>query len=432
LNVIDRMESQVRSYCRNFPVTFARAAGSHLYDTAGKRYIDFFCGAGALNYGHNHPAMKAALLDHVASDGVIHSLDMVTVAKERFLERFDSVILRPRGLDYKVQFVGPTGTDGVEAALKLARLATKRQGIIAFTNAYHGHTAGSLSVTANPFYRSEYFGQRLGVSFLPYDGFLGPEVDTMQYARALLTRAGSGFDTPAAFIVETIQAEGGVNVARTRWLQKLQRLCRDCQSLLIVDDIQVGCGRSGDFFSFEKAGLQPDIVVISKAISGFGLPMTLVLLKPEIDVWQPGQHTGTFRGNNLAFVTATEALRCWETNDLTRSVERKGAHLAQRLAAIRDRHPELSAQTRGRGLIHGLEIADARVSEAVARTAFERGLIIERCGIEQNVLKFLPALVIEDPILDQGIDIIESCIADVSEVNVRARQEAVSLDPAGT
>ena len=432
MSAIDRMESRVRSYSRSFPAVFDRAVGCHLYDAEGKEYIDFFCGAGALNYGHNHPAMKAALLQHLGADGVTHSLDMATVAKERFLEQFDSEILRPRGLNYKVQFVGPTGTDGVEAALKLARLATKRHGVITFTNAYHGHTAGSLSVTANEFYRTEYFGQRPGVYFLPYDGFLGADVDTMPYARALLLQAGSGLDRPAAFIVETIQAEGGVNVASSRWLQELQRLCHDSQALLIVDDIQVGCGRTGDFFSFEKAGLQPDIVVLSKSISGFGLPMTLVLLKPEIDVWQPGQHTGTFRGNNLAFVTATEALRYWKTKDLTRAVERKGAHLAQRLGAIRDRYPELESQTRGRGLIHGLVIADTSVCQTVARAAFNRGVIIESCGIKKNVLKFLPALVIEDSVLDQGIDILEDCIVQALEIKTKCSPMSMLGDATGT
>ena len=168
------------------------------------------------------------------------------------------------------------------------------------------------------------------MTFLPFDGFLGPDVDTMEFARRLLL-GGGGVDPPAAVIVETIQAEGGVNVARRVWLQGLQQLCRDCHALLIVDDIQVGNGRTGDFFSFETAGIQPDLVIVSKSISGFGLPMTLVLLKPEIDQWQPGQHSGTFRGNNLAFVTATEALRFWETEEFSRSIERKGHLLSERL-----------------------------------------------------------------------------------------------------
>jgi len=424
-NIIERLESRVRSYSRSFPTVFARGVGCHLFDRHDKKYIDFFSGAGALNYGHNNPVLKAVLIEYLESNGVAHSLDMATTAKETFLERFESIVLRPRCLDYKVQFVGPTGTDGIEAALKLVRLVTRRHTIIAFTNGYHGLTAGSLAATANQFYHSESFGPRSGITFLPYDGFLGPDVDTMAYARKMIQESGSGISPPAAFLVETIQAQGGVNVARPAWLRALYQLCLDSQALLIVDDIQVGCGRTGDFFSFEQAGLQPDIVVLSKSISGFGLPMTLVLLKPEIDQWQPGQHTRTFRGNNLAFVTAAEALRYWETNDLTRSVERKAAHLSRRLDAIRDRHPELAAQTRGRGLIQGLEIADARVCAAVARTAFERGVIIETCGIKKNVLKFLPALVIEDAVLDEGVDIIEACIADVLEVKARAIHEPV-------
>jgi diaminobutyrate-2-oxoglutarate transaminase len=418
VSAIERLESRVRSYSRTFPAVFARARGSFLFDTEGKRYIDFFSGAGALNYGHNDPAMKAALVKYLESDGIVHGLDMATCAKDGFLERFEAVILRPRGLDYKVQFVGPTGANGVEAALKLARLVTGRRTVVAFTNSYHGLSAGALAVTASRHHRHEAFGLGVNVVFLPFDGFLGPDADTMDYARRMILGRGSGIDPPAAVIVETIQAEGGVNVARREWLHGLERLCRDCEALLIVDDIQVGNGRAGDFFSFERAGLRPDMVVLSKSISGFGLPMTLVLLRPEIDQWQPGQHSGTFRGNNLAFVTATTALRHWETAEFTRSIERKGRRVEERLHAIRDRHPELGARIRGHGLIYGLELADAPLCQAVARRAFDQGLVVERCGPDGNVLKLIPPLVIEDPVLDDGLGLLADAIAAVSKEGV--------------
>ncbi|HEX8198993.1 MAG TPA: diaminobutyrate--2-oxoglutarate transaminase [Isosphaeraceae bacterium] len=411
MSAIERLESRVRSYSRTFPAVFARARGSLLFDAEGRRYIDFFSGAGALNYGHNDPAMKAAVIEYLESDGVVHGLDLATCAKEAFLERFEAVVLRPRGLDYKVQFVGPTGANGVEAALKLARLVTGRRTLVAFTNSYHGLSAGALAVTASRYHRHEAFGLGAPVVFLPFDGFLGPDVDTMAYARQMVLGRGGGIDPPAAVVVETIQAEGGVNVARPEWLLELERLCRDCGALLIVDDIQVGCGRAGAFFSFERAGIRPDLVVLSKSISGFGLPMALVLLRPELDQWQPGQHAGTFRGNNLAFVTAAEALRRWETAEFAHSIERKGRRVAERLHAIRERHPELRARVRGLGLIHGLELADAPVCQAVTREAFARGLILERCSPDGNVLKLLPPLVIEDPLLEEGLDRVEEAVA---------------------
>lgn len=401
---------------------FERATGCFVYDTQGKQYIDFFCGAGALNYGHNHPAMKAALIRYLDNDGLVHGLDMATCAKERFLELFDSMILQPRGMNYKIQFVGPTGTNGVEAALKLARLVTKRQNVIAFTNSYHGLTAGALAVTASRYYRSEYFGQASQVTFLPFDGFFGAGVDTVAFARQMIMEGNGGIDPPAAVIVETIQAEGGVNVAGRKWLRDLQQLCDDCRALLIVDDIQVGNGRTGDFFSFESAAIQPDIVIVSKSISGIGLPMSIVLLDPEIDQWKPGQHTGTFRGNNLAFVTAGEALRFWETELFSREVHRRSDLLRQRLEEIARRYPQLDAQIRGRGMIQGLEIADPGRCKAIARSAFQHGLIVETCGPKSNVLKFLPPLVITDDILYQGLEIIETSICEVSRGDVQQLQ----------
>ena len=308
MHLIQSRESNVRSYSRSFPRTFTKGLGAHLFDTSGGRYIDFLSGAGALNFGHNHPAIKQAVVDYMINDGVTHSLDMATAAKEAFLEKFDQTILKPRGLDYKVQFTGPTGTNAVEAALKLARMVTQRANVVSFTNGYHGLTAGALAITGNSYYRNEAFVSRNNVSFLPFDGYFGPNVNTVEYFRKLLDDPGSGLDLPAAVILETIQGEGGVNVARPRWLGDLARLCKEHSILLIVDDIQVGVGRTGTFFSFEEANIVPDIVTLSKSIGGLGLPMSLVLLKPELDHWKPGEHTGTFRGNNLAFVAATQSV----------------------------------------------------------------------------------------------------------------------------
>ena len=405
--IFQRRESEVRSYCRSFPKVFNKAKGTFLFDIDGRRYIDFFCGAGALNYGHNDDSIKRAILDYLANDGIVHSLDIATSAKERFLERFEAVILTPRNLDYKVQFVGPTGTNAIEAALKLARKVKRRANIIAFTNGYHGLSAGSLAITADSFYRHEGFVNRLNVSFMPFDGYFGPETNTIDYLRRYLEDTSSGIDTPAAVVVETVQCEGGVNVARTQWLRELGSLCREHGILLVVDDIQVGCGRTGTFFSFERAGIEPDIVALSKSLSAFGLPMSLLLFKPELDIWKPGEHSGTFRGNNLAFVAATEALHHWETEAFSQGVQAKSEWVSHRLARLVEELPDLCRETRGIGLIQGLELESSDLTEIVVKEAFRQGLVIELCGAQRKVLKVLPPLNIPDNALEEGIGIIE-------------------------
>jgi diaminobutyrate-2-oxoglutarate transaminase len=411
VNIFDRLESDVRSYCRHFPALFARARGPYLYDADGRQYIDFFSGAGSLNYGHNPPEMVRALVDYVEADGIASSLDMWTTAKARFLETFDAVVLKPRRLDYKVQFTGPTGANAVEAALKLARKVTRRANVIAFSRSYHGLSAGALSITANSSFRHESFVNRLNVSFVPYDGYLGPDVDTMAYLRQVLNDRSSGVDLPAAIIVETVQSEGGVNVASVTWLQQLEEVCRAFDILLIVDDIQVGCGRTGPFFSFERAGIAPDIVLLSKSISGMGLPMSLLLMKPAVDQWKAGEHTGTFRGNNLAFVTATEALRYWEGAALQSAVARKGELLEEGLRRIAHEVADAEMRVEGIGLIYGLELPSPTLAAHVSHTAFQHGLVIERCGPNDRVMKFLPPLVIDEPVLQEGLEIIRQSVA---------------------
>ena len=288
MDTFERLESEVRSYCRHFPQVFTRAVGSRLTAEDGREYVDFLAGAGALNYGHNDPRLKQRLIDYIADDGITHGLDMATAAKRTFLETFDEVILRPRGLQYKVQFPGPGGTNAVEAALKLARKVTGRQGVIAFTNGFHGMSLGALAASSSLAARAGAHAGLHDTTIMPVDGFLGRDVDTIDVLERYLTNDHSGVEKPAAFIVETVQGEGGVNVARSRWLRGLQRLAREHGVLLIVDDIQAGCGRCGSFFSFEDAGITPDLVCLSKAISGLGLPMALTLIRPDLDQWAPG------------------------------------------------------------------------------------------------------------------------------------------------
>jgi len=414
MQIIERYESEVRGYCRAFPTVFTSARGGYLTDVDGRRYLDFFAGAGVLSYGHNHPRLKERLIEYLSEDHVVHALDMATVAKERFLERFQEVILEPRGLDYKVQFPGPTGTNAVEAALKLARKVTGRERVVFFTNGFHGMTLGSLAVTGNRMKRSGAGVPLSGATPVPFDGYLDGSFDSLDYLEAMLSDTSSGLDKPAAVILETIQAEGGVNVASMDWLRRLAEMLERHGVLLIVDDIQVGCGRTGPFFSFEDAEIEPDIVCLSKALSGYGLPLAVVLLKPEHDVWTPGEHNGTFRGHNPAFVTATAALDFWEGEGLRPATEAKAARVEKRLETLAERHPKLIRDVRGRGLIQGVEMVEG-LAEKVSRECFERGLVIETAGPASEVLKLLPPLTLSKAELDAGLDIIAAALDAVAE-----------------
>ena len=409
--LFERLESNVRTYCRDFPAVFDRAKGTLLYDTAGNEYVDFFAGAGALNYGHNPDFIKQRLVDHLLSDRLVQGLDLDTVALHDLLETFEEVVLQPRGLDYKVQLCGPSGASAIEAAIKLARRVTGRAGVAAFTGGWHGMSTGCLAVTGNRAHRAAAGVELPHATFLPFEDGPFRMPDTLGYIGHLLEDSSSGVEIPAAIIVESVQAEGGVYVASPGWLQGLRSLCDRFGVLLILDDVQTGCGRTGDFFSFEAAGIVPDIVCLSKSFSGYGLPMAIVLMKRELDLWQPGEHTGTFRGNQLAFVGATAALELWRSDGFVGELGRRSDDLHSRLCAIVDRYPRLAL--RGRGFIWAIDFADAGgpdTAAKVSRDAFDQGLLIERCGREGVALKVLPPITIDDAALARGCAILaEAC-----------------------
>lgn len=433
MTIFDRKESNVRSYSRSYPALFGKASGDFLYDESGRGYLDFLSGAGSLNYGHNNPTMKDKAIGYLEGDGVIHGLDMSTEAKREFLVAMEERLLRPRNLNYKVQFTGPTGTNAVEAALKLARKVKGRTNIISFTNGFHGNTAGSLAATANAYFRNASGAPLQNVTFMPYDGFLGAGQDTLPYIRKYLTDGHSGVDKPAAVMLETVQGEGGVNVARKEWLLGVEALCRELDVLLIVDDIQVGCGRTGSFFSFEEAGISPDIVLLSKSLSGYGLPLSVVLLRPELDIWQPGEHNGTFRGNNLAFVTAAAALNhYWKDNSFSEEIRGKSRILMNSLDSMCRRHARMGISRRGRGLIQGLDLGTKERAAQVKRAAFRRGMIIENCGREDEVIKFLPPLTISIENLMQGIQIVEETLDGMFDTTRKDPTAAVSASASTT
>jgi diaminobutyrate-2-oxoglutarate transaminase len=406
----EQLESGVRTYSRSWPAIFTTARGSRLFDETGRGYLDFFAGAGGLNYGHNHPHLKAQLLRYLGDDSIVHSLDMRTAAKRRFLETFQEVVLGPRTLEYKVQLPGPAGTNAVEAALKLARKYTGRRTVINFTNAFHGMSLGSLAVTGNAMKRGGAGVPLNHTVTMPFDGYLDHRVPDFQLLERMLDDSGSGLDRPAAVIVETVQGEGGVNVADPQWLCGLADLCKRQDLLLIVDDIQMGCGRTGPFFSFETAGIVPDIVCLSKSLSGYGLPLALTLFRPELDVWEPGEHNGTFRGVDPAFVTAAAALDVWTDEVLEQQTAAKGDLVRRALRRIADDHGDLVTDVRGRGLVWGLAFADPSLPGAICRSAFEQGLLMETSGPRDEVVKLLPPLTTSEQDLDEGLAILAGAV----------------------
>jgi diaminobutyrate-2-oxoglutarate transaminase len=412
--VFDRLESNVRSYCRSFPAVFSTAKGSVLTAADGRTYIDFLAGAGALNFGHNHPAIIAKVVEYLTNGGVVHALDMHTEAKAELLTTIDEVLLAPRNLPYKVQFTGPTGTNAVEAAIKLARKYTGCSNVMTFQGGYHGHSLGGLALTANRDHRGAAGVGLNDATFLPFPGTPGwPTFDTLAFIEASLTDTHSGIDKPAAIILETVQAEGGIICAPIEWLRGLRELCTRHGIVLIVDDIQTGVGRTGPFFSFEAAGIVPDLVTVSKSIGGIGLPMAMVLIREELDVWSPADHTGTFRGHQLAFVAATEAIRLYEREALGDRVEKLGqvvmSRFTEELDGLRAR-----VDVRGRGLIIGVDTtaldSTGALAKSIGRACFDQGLVIERVGRNDTVLKVLPPLVIEEDLLHRGVDIVVAAV----------------------
>jgi diaminobutyrate-2-oxoglutarate transaminase len=409
MNTFERFESNVRGYCRTWPAVFDKARNAKQWDVDGREYIDFFSGAGVLCFGHNNERMKKAMIDYMQADGVAHSLDMASASKQRFIERFENTILEPRGMDYKMQFTGPTGTNVVEAALKLARKVTGRRQVVAFTDGFHGMSLGALACTGNAKFRDVAGVELNDVVRVPFDGFLGEGVDTLAGIKQLLADSSSGIGKPAAFIVETIQAEGGVNVASKEWLQELQALAREVGALFIIDDIQCAYGRTGRYFSFEELDLDPDLVCLAKGIGGFGTPMGVLLIKPERDQWQPGEHTGTFRGQNLSFVAGTEALAYFEDDTFLAAAREMGARTEARLNKIAGQ-AGAPVDVRGRGMIHGLDFGSGERAASVIASAFDSGLLIPSCGPDGRVVKVMPPLTIEDETLDAGLDLLEQAV----------------------
>lgn len=410
-SIFGEVESQVRSYCRKFPVEFSKARNSELFAKDGARYIDFLDVAGSMNYGHNNPYIKKAIMDYLAEDTIINALDLYTEAKAAFLETMEKQILEPRNLNYKVMCCGPTGTNAIEAALKLARKNKKRTNVFAFSGAFHGMSLGSLAMTTDQTSREGAGVPLTNVTFVPYEN---KRIDSIEYIRHMLEDDHSGVALPAAIFVETTQAEGGINVSSVEWLKELRAICDEYDILLVVDDIQVGNGRTGYFFSFERAGIVPDMVVLSKSISGFGMPMALLLMKPELDIFRPAEHNGTFRGNQLSFVGGKAGIEFFNQYHVGEEVQRKAKIIDE---FIKNEILPLDSRLshRGIGLIWGIDFMkiDAKKALDCSHACFDKGLVIELAGRHDSVLKLMPALTIEDEVLKEGLEIIKASVISV-------------------
>ncbi|WP_226782854.1 diaminobutyrate--2-oxoglutarate transaminase [Oceaniglobus trochenteri] len=417
--IFSRRESQVRSYCRSFDAVFNRASGSTLHDSQGNSYTDFLSGCSSLNYGHNDPDMKAALVEHITNDGIAHALDMYTDPKAAFLETFERLVLAPRGMDHKVMMTGPTGANAVEAAIKLARKVTGRTNVISFTNGFHGMTLGALSLTGNSGKRGGAGVPLNGVTHLPYEGSLGDDVDTLALIETMLDNDSSGIDAPAAFILELVQGEGGLTAASPEWVQGIARLARKHGAKLIVDDIQAGIGRAGSFFSFDEMDIEPDMVPMAKSLSGFGLPFAMLLVKPELDVWKPAEHNGTFRGNTHAFVTARVALeKFWSDDAFKTEIAEKAVVLRDGLQRIADLIP--GARLKGRGMMQGVDVGSGALAGAICAEAFARGLVIETSGAEDEVVKVLAPLTTPMEQFAQGLETLLGAARASTETKIAA------------
>lgn len=412
MSIFEERESAIRAYCRVYPVVFDTALNARQTDENGKEYIDFFAGAGVLNFGHNNQRMTKAVVDYIQSNGVTHSLDMHTTAKRQFMQHFTDTILKPRNMPHKMQFMGPTGTNAVEAAMKLARRVTGRQDIVAFSHGFHGMTLGALSATAN-----QYFRNAAGVPLNHVKHFafgcdevcpgcdLGCGMNSIEQLTAIYQDSSSGIAPPAAFLLETIQAEGGVKVASKEWLQALEKLAKEVGALLIVDDIQVGVGRTGSFFSFDDLGIDPDIICLAKGIGGMGTPMAMNLVKPELDEhWSPGEHTGTFRGQDISFVAGDQALTYFDDDELMKEVKANGEQMAEALAPLAQRYPDVNVT--GKGMILGLDVGNGDRAKAIVNQCFDAGLMIASCGTGGRVVKLIPPLTTPQSDLKTGLDIL--------------------------
>ncbi|MCQ2248102.1 MAG: diaminobutyrate--2-oxoglutarate transaminase family protein [Treponema sp.] len=428
-------ESNARSYPRKFPFALAKASGSWVEDVEGNKYLDFLCGAGTLALGHNDPEVNQAMVELITSGAPLHTLDLTTPTKDAFVETLLSKLPGDMGRNSKIQFCSPSGTDATDAALKLCKTATGRTSIIAFQGAYHGMGHGAMACTGNLGAKSKINGLMPEVHFFPFPNSyrcpfgLGGDagIDACcNFFEKTLKDPESGIPLPAAVIIEPIQGEGGVIPAPVKFLQTIRRVTKELGIPMICDEIQCGMGRSGKLFAFEYAGIEPDVVLVSKAIGGTQ-PLAVVIYNKELDKWGPGAHAGTFRGNQLAMKAGTVVLNRVSTPEFLADVARKGDIYRNRVLAIKEK-VSIIGDVRGKGLMCGIEFVDPRgqkdslgaypfsgeIAAQVQHECFENKLVMEKGGRFGSVMRCLCALNISEEDLNHGLDIFEKVVLKVN------------------
>ncbi len=451
LDFQSRIESNARSYPRRLPMVVQSAQGHRITDTDGREYIDCLACAGALPLGHNHPAINAAVVEYLQNGGPWQTLDLMTPAKAAYIETLFELLPPGWRQRYRIQFCGPGGSDAVEAAVKLVKFATGRESMLAFRGAYHGMSQFSLGLTGNLKAKRSIAGLATGVHFLPYPDlyrtplqappagqtdaeYANPAPDeneiaahNLHYIKQMILDPESGIAPPAGMILELVQGEGGVNPAPLEWVRGLRDITREAGIPLIVDEVQTGLGRTGELFAFQAAGIEPDVLVLSKAVGG-GFPISLILFREELNLWPPGAHAGTFRGNQLAMVAGQRTMEILLEEDLLENVRGVGAYFRTELERLQTRHPMI-AQIRGRGLMLGAEIiqpngerdaagfpaAAPELAAEVQQECFRRGLILEVGGRYASVLRFLPPLNIERDTVTNIVSILDAAMGSAGE-----------------
>lgn len=418
----EELESNNRSYPRGIPIAFDRAKGASITDVDGNLYIDFFSGCGVLNFGHNNSDILEDLKNN--PDAILQAVDFPTKVKIDFMEKLLSILPNEMLGKYKINFGGPTGSDAVESAIKLARINTGRHGIISFQGSYHGMTMGALSVTSRLSSRKNVVPLVPGVHFMPYcSPYRCPmgcnekgkcKFECINFFQNALENPHSGIDEPAAIIIEPIQGEGGTYIPKDGWLEKIVDIAKRNDVLVIFDEIQAGFYRTGKLFSFEHTKAIPDIITMSKGIGGVGFPLSLILYKNELDTWKPGTHIGTFRGNQIGMMAGLSAMKLADKLDIKSNVGKIGNLIEKRLMKIKEKH-NFIGEVRTKGMMFGIEYVkdknnkepDSELAKKIRTACYENGLLVEIGGYYSNVVRFLPPLVITERMADNGLDIFE-------------------------
>lgn len=429
-------ESNARSYPRKFPFAIAKAKGSWVTDVEGNKYLDFLCGAGTLALGHNDSEINQTMVDLLTGDAPLHTLDLTTPVKDKFVHTLLSLLPGELKDNAKVQFCSPSGTDAVDAALKLCKTATGRTSVIAFQGGYHGMGHGALALTGNLTAKNKVHGLMPDVHFFPYPYSyrcpfgLGGEAGVKAactYFEHVLKDPESGITKPAAVIIEPIQGEGGVIPAPVEFLQTIRRVTQELDIPMIVDEIQCGIGRSGKFFAFEYADIVPDVILASKAIGG-SQPLSVVIYNKKLDKWEQGAHAGTFRGNQLAMAAGTVVMNRVSKPEFLEEVREKGKIIEERLLALKAK-TKIIGDVRAKGLMIGTEFVNPKgqpdeigslptsgeIAAKVQKICFENGFVAEKGGRGGSVMRCLCALNITKDEINTAMDIFEKVVLQVAK-----------------